>query len=384
MALKSTREVHKNSFDVVRLIAALAVLVSHFYGMSGRPDPIDGFWGTGEDLGGLAVLIFFGLSGYLIAESILNGASLRFYTASRLLRIYPALLICLAVCIIAGIFLTRVSLNDYFSAQTSQFFFGNVFPFFWQEQRVLPGVFVPPWNAMNGPLWTIKYELACYFVTLSVFLFPLSRRRIVIVALCVLAVCMWLAPVESWKILPPTTLNNRILGFEYFNMAYFRYYAAIFYLAAVARIVVENAPFRWFGIFLFMGAVFLLAYGTPLALLALLGTLALAGVWIGCSSLLYFNGFYRKKIGDLSYSTYLYGWPISIMCITSLYSRIGFWPTMISAAAITLTLAWASWKLIERPALQLKRRVSTGAPSTPKRVVSRLPDRAHPMSADSA
>ena len=361
LAKARIKDKRENSFDVVRLIAALAVLVSHFCGMAGRLDPLDGFWGTGEDLGGLAVLIFFGISGYLITESILKGASFRFYSTSRLLRIYPALVVCLGVCILAGIALTRVSLQQYFSAQTSQFFFGNAFPFFWQEERFLPGVFVPPWNAMNGPLWTIKYELACYIATLTVFLVPQALRRYAFTALCVLAVCIWLAPVESWQIPSAATVGDRVLRFEYFNMGFFRYYAAIFFLAAMARIVVGNSSYRWLGVFLFMGCVYALFYGTSVALLALLGTLALAGVCIGCSSLLYFNGFYRRNIGDLSYSTYLYGWPISNFCVLSLYPAIGFWPTLLIATGVTLAVAWVSWKIIERPALHLKRRVPTSS-----------------------
>ncbi len=358
-AQKPTKDGRNNSFDVVRLIAALSVLICHFYGMAGRGDPLDGFWGTDEDLGGFAVLIFFGISGYLITESILKGASFRFYVTSRLLRIYPALLVCLCVCILAGIILTRVSLDQYFSAQTSQFFFGNVFPFFWQEQRFLPGVFVPPWDAVHGPLWTIKYELACYIVALAVFLFPQSWRRYAFAALCVLAVCIWLAPVESWQIPSAATVHDRVLRFEYFNMGFFRYYAAIFLLASVARIVVGNSPYRWFGIFLFLGCVYTLFYGTQVALLAVYATIALGGVCVGCSSLLYFNGVYRRKVGDLSYATYLYGWPVSILCVLSLYPIVGFWPTMIIAIAITLAVAWLSWKLIERPALRVKRRVPT-------------------------
>ena len=95
-----------NSFDMVRLIAALGSRSRPLLRMAGRGDPLDGFWGTDEDLGGFAVLIFFGISGYLITESILKGASFRFYVTSRLLRIYPALLVCLCVCILAGIILT--------------------------------------------------------------------------------------------------------------------------------------------------------------------------------------------------------------------------------------------------------------------------------------
>lgn len=372
----------RNSFDVVRLIAALAVLMSHFYGMTDRPDPLNGFWGTGEDLGGLAVIIFFGLSGYLIAESILNGASLRFYTASRLLRIYPALVVCLVICIFAGIFLTHVSLGQYFSEQTAQFFFGNVFPFFWQEQRFLPGVFVPPWNAMNGPLWTIKYELACYFVTLSVFLAPKPWRRYAFVALCLLAIAIWVAPFVSWQIPPAATVDSRVLRFEYFNMGFFRYYAAIFFIAATARIAVADSPQRWVGVFLIVGLVFVLFYGTSVGMLALLAGLALAGVCVGCSSLLYFNGMYRSKIGDLSYSTYLYSWPITDFCILRFYRVLGFWPTLLVAGFITLAVAWLSWRLIESPALRLKRRVGVGSapplrharPPMPNPVVTAVPE----------
>lgn len=370
MSIQDPESERKNSFDLVRLMAALAVLISHFCGMSGRPDPIDGFWGTDEDLGGLAVLIFFGLSGYLITDSILRGASFKFYAWSRFLRIYPALIVCLVVCIVAGAFLTRLSFDQYFSPQTSQFFFGNLFPFFWQEQRFLPGVFVPPWNAMNGPLWTIKYELACYITALAVFLFPKFLRRFAFVVLCVLFVIIWLAPIDSWQIPPASTVSSRVARFEYFNMGFFRYYAAIFFLAATARILVGDKPIRWLLLFFSLGIIFAAFYGTPISQLALLSGLSLVGVCVGCSSLLYFNGLYKQRIGDLSYSTYLYGWPISILCILLLASLLGFWPTMLIAAAITLVVACLSWKFVERPGLRLKSRIPRGAPFTISPVVS--------------
>ena len=103
-------------------------------------------------------------------------------------------------------------------------------------------------------------------------------------------------------------------------MGFFRYYAAIFLLASVARIVVGNSPYRWFGIFLFLGCVYLF-YGTQVALLAVYAAIALAGVCVGCSSLLYFNGVYRRKVGDLSYATYLYGWPVRSLCALALPHR---------------------------------------------------------------
>ncbi len=49
-----------NNFDAVRILAALAVLVSHQYALTGRPEPVV----RGADtLGGLGVLVFFSISG---------------------------------------------------------------------------------------------------------------------------------------------------------------------------------------------------------------------------------------------------------------------------------------------------------------------------------
>jgi peptidoglycan/LPS O-acetylase OafA/YrhL len=75
--------------------------------------------------------------------------------------------------------------------------------------------------------------------------------------------------------------------------------------------------------------------------------------------LFYLNGKYRTTFGDLSYATYLYGWPISLTCVLWLLPLTGFWPAMGIAVAATLAVAWASWKLVERPALRLKKLAST-------------------------
>ena len=351
----------RNSFDEVRLAAALMVLIDHFYGMSDRVAPLTGLWGTDEDLGGFAVLIFFGLSGYLITDSILRGANFRFYVASRLLRIYPALLVCLVIGIFVGALITELSLAQYLSAQVAQFFFGNIFPIFWREERSLPGVFSSYyWQTFNGPLWTIKYELACYAVTLCVFMVSRSRRWLAFGALFAIAAGMWWVPFQSWQI----PQGNTVLMFEYFNMGFFRYYLAIFMLAAVVRIIVGNVSYRWFGVFFACGVVLAFFQGLPLGDLALLGGIALAGVCLGGSSLLYFGGVYRKYAGDLSYATYLYGWPISDMCVNTLTPQVGFWPSMMIATVSTLAVAWVSWKLIERPMLGLKRLIPRDPPRT--------------------
>ena len=55
-----------NNFDLLRLLAAWAVLVSHSYALVGRDQPLHQL---GTSLGNLGVLVFFAVSGLLIRRS---------------------------------------------------------------------------------------------------------------------------------------------------------------------------------------------------------------------------------------------------------------------------------------------------------------------------
>ncbi|EKR0237830.1 acyltransferase, partial [Shigella flexneri] len=101
---------HKsNCFDTARLVAAMMVLVSHHYALSGQPEPyLFGF----ESAGGIAVIIFFSISGYLISKSAIRSDSFIDFMAKRARRIFPALV----PCSILTYFLFGWILND-FSAE---------------------------------------------------------------------------------------------------------------------------------------------------------------------------------------------------------------------------------------------------------------------------
>jgi peptidoglycan/LPS O-acetylase OafA/YrhL len=63
--------------------------------------------------------------------------------------------------------------------------------------------------------------------------------------------------------------------------------------------------------------------------------------------------------GDLSYGIYLYAWPLQQLFVSYWAERLT--PTLLTAIVFvcTVVLAALSWRLVERPALTLKR---TGAP----------------------
>jgi peptidoglycan/LPS O-acetylase OafA/YrhL len=71
------------------------------------------------------------------------------------------------------------------------------------------------------------------------------------------------------------------------------------------------------------------------------------------------------RIGDLSYGTYLYAYPVSNLAVVWLIPRCGWMPTMIVAAVAVTGMALLSWHFVERPALLMKAKVrAVPAPRT--------------------
>ena len=96
------------SFDLMRLIAALLVVVSHTFPLSGQP-PLT-IMGV-EDLGALGVSIFFVISGFLVSASYLRDP--KAYLLKRVLRIEPGLIAALAITVVALGFMTTAPTADY-------------------------------------------------------------------------------------------------------------------------------------------------------------------------------------------------------------------------------------------------------------------------------
>jgi peptidoglycan/LPS O-acetylase OafA/YrhL len=105
----------RNSFAIVRLIAAFSVLVSHcFFLQSGSAASEPLYTSTGYPLGAFAVQVFFVLSGILVSQSLMRAPSLIDFASARALRIFPALIVCvLAVSLLLGPALSSLSIADY-------------------------------------------------------------------------------------------------------------------------------------------------------------------------------------------------------------------------------------------------------------------------------
>ena len=107
LTLKDLASGRNNNFDFIRFVAASLVIFSHAYRLAtGRGDiePLVLFSGSQIWFGHLAVIIFFVISGFLIAQSYERSSNVIVYFWARALRIIPAL--------VASIFLKFTTLSQ--------------------------------------------------------------------------------------------------------------------------------------------------------------------------------------------------------------------------------------------------------------------------------
>ena len=159
----------KNSFNAIRLLCALIVLYEHCVVLSGSGLP-------GLNLRGIAVNVFFVLSGFWVTVSYLRCRSLNEYAGKRFKKIFPQYWIVVAVCAIGLCTFSVLPLGEYFS--DSGFFKYVVSNFLTLNfiHPCLPGVFkgLALGGSVNGSLWTIKVEIG-FYILLPVVLFFMKK-----------------------------------------------------------------------------------------------------------------------------------------------------------------------------------------------------------------
>lgn len=75
--------------------------------------------------------------------------------------------------------------------------------------------------------------------------------------------------------------------------------------------------------------------------------------------------------GDISYGIYIFAFPIQQAVYATTSSFLGFWPMMALSFALTTLFGAISWRLLEKPALELKWRLDDLARSHPVTAVLR-------------
>jgi len=259
----------------------------------------------------------------------------------RFLRIWPGLIaVTVLGAFVLGPLVTNLSASDYFRAGETAHYFKTLLL---NIKYYLPGVFInnPYPRAVNGSLWTIPVEVHWYVVILVAGVVGLLRfRHFVFAALVVLAIYyLGIYGAES---------NPKRIYFQEFGL-FFLYGACLhLYQEQWRKHVALTA------LFLICSALIALFFGHPLVALWLV--LPFLVIVFGTASTPVIRRFGR--FGDLSYGIYIYAFPVqqTVAWLTS--ARYSLTATLGLSAAITTLFAFASWHLIERPALSFKPRQS--------------------------
>lgn len=325
-----------NNFDAIRITAALAVLVSHHFALTAQAEP--SFLGL-HSWGGVAVIVFFVISGYLVTSSWYNDPSFLRFSQRRILRIWPALTVVVVLTAYGlGAWLTNLPLMEYWTHRAT---LDYLLTLKMNVHFVLPGVFEnnPYARGVNGSLWTIPLEVRCYVVMALAGLLGLMRVR-----------NLWLVLIAAYMVWFLAKGSADVTG----KMNYGRELSA-FFLAGSALYVLQprwkSRPIAWILAALSGATALWLGGWRHTALLLLLPILVL---YIGTNSTPVIRRFGRW--GDPSYGIYLIAYPAQQSVIHFLWPELGFGGTMALATAITVVLAYVSWHCIEKVALKLKPR----------------------------
>ncbi|MCG7400075.1 MULTISPECIES: acyltransferase family protein [Caballeronia] len=338
---KNGRE-DSNNFLLLRLIAASLVVYGHSFALAATTNGLRDF--TTSILhyrysGDLGLHIFFVISGFLITFSFDRRHSVKDFVISRALRLFPALVVCMALlAFVLGPSLTTLSRGIYFeSPETYGFVWRNASLYEYAER--LPGVFADNHarNAVNGTLWSIWVEVRLYVLVLVFGALGALRSRWV-ANLCIAAlVAIGLFAPTYMPFITGDPSNLRV---------------AVFFAAGVFLYVNRDfIPLNRQGLFaLLLAAV--LSYRQPAFEIACGAVIAYGVFMIAFAPKLNLG-----PIEDYSYGIYLYGWPIQQ--VVNHFHPDGSALQMMLIALPGSWLAGAlSWYLIEKQALGLKARYS--------------------------
>lgn len=328
--------------NFLRLVLATAVLVSHAFPAFGLPEPQL----VGRSLGGWAVLGFFALSGFLIAQSR-QRLRLSPFLARRVGRLMPGYWACLVVTAVAAWAFTTAPLVG--REGGVRHVLSNAM--LYQANSDIAGtpLAVPYPGVWNASAWTLPHEFLCYVAVGLVYsVVRRSRRRE-----RVLAVSTWLCLVVLQVALPHTPLESVFL--KQFSLL-----APLFFGGVVVAVCLPKLTLR---------PVHAAAAGSASGLLVLLeprfgASLAAPLVALALLSLGRRGGPGLIQRHDISYGVYLYAFPVSQVLVGVWKDGWNFPAYVLAVGATTSTLAVASWVLVERPAQAwVKNRVRAGIAS---------------------
>ncbi len=358
------RRFYRPELDGLRFYAFLGVFA--FHALPERPVfyrslhlPLPSLWAAVVKSGASGVDLFFTLSAFLITSLLLRerrqtgGISLRSFYMRRILRIWPLYFAVLAVAVVLAHTVPGQSLPWYYLAGYL-LFVGN-----WMNAAL--GHLM----SVCGPLWTVSIEEQFYLVW-PVVMKKLGRRGMIVAAV----VTFMLATLSQIGV----ALAGLSGGYIYYGSISRSGSLALGILLALfadrlpdltrgmRRLLLAAGLTGWIA-----ASMWLIDQPGPVDMRTVLGRLviSLGAVLIlyaclGSSSRL-LRSDWVVRLGKVSYGLYMLHFIALLLVIDLLHPSWGWklLATKALALALTVVLAWASYRWIESPFLRLKDRFAT-------------------------
>jgi peptidoglycan/LPS O-acetylase OafA/YrhL len=340
-----------NSFDILRLLLAIFVLVSHstVIGKYREDITID----IGMELlspGSFAVYSFFVISGVLITRSGVNSSSVSSFIKKRLLRIFPGYW---AALIFGGFIVTpllyklsNTGFSIYFKSYIVEYISyiyqniaGDV-----QFRYIGPLFDSLPTKVLNGSLWTLIHELRMYMIIALMMVFGVVskiRYHAILFGICFFINVLGHSTNFSYNkelttILDSKEIHTLIFGTYFFAGAlFYHFYNKIYFnwlLFSVATVT-------------FVGSLMLNVY-------PILGPFLLAYMTLFLAIVLPFRNVI-EKIGDLSYGIYIYAFPIQLLLVSLNVHLQGYLIYTLLSILITGIISYLSYHFLEKKFLKI-------------------------------
>ena len=238
-------------------------------------------------------------------------------------------------------------MHDYFSSPASWLHLKNA-SVFWLNFS-LPSVFVsnPVAGVINGSLWTLPIESAFYVLLPILSVFSLLKPERILLLLS--GVALWLAfgiiQLDwNWT----NQGGTLFVGGPTYSVIK---EGVFFLLGACLWIHRDQIPITG-GLAVCCVLLLLIFAYQKTSLIAMYVALPYLVIYVAMAEKLRFP--FYERIGDLSYGTYLFAYPVQQAIVATSANAIG--PRLLAAIALPLTimLALLSWHLIERPMLAIR------------------------------
>ena len=333
-----------NNFDIIRILFAWLVIISHSYILSGSKhcDWVCESTNHYINMSYFGVKGFITISGFLIFKSLQRSPNVLDYLWKRVLRIYPGLLLVLFITTLMAYLIYKPG-NAYFNFNTEaiQYILNNLS--LYHNQWRIHGVFDNNSNtAINGSLWTMGFEFFFYLVLLC--LFPIRKYSNLILIL--------LAIVIMAGLYGNLYYIDEIRGIDFQLRVDFIFELGVFFLTGAFWGVLDWKSIAnknvLFGFAIVQMAVVIYSKANPIWLCLSLPFIVLH---IGQQSSRFAN-WIHENIEDPSYGIYLYAFPVQQLIVYLFHPSV--FVLLWTSTIVSFTLGIASWKLVEKKMLRFK------------------------------